>query len=144
MPAREQLHQLELRVVRVLELVDQDIAEPSLVVGEHVGPLPEEAEREEDLVAEVDEALAHHQVPVRGIGARQLERAGGEIAPLGVIRMGGGLCRERRRVGQVGLRRHVLVLGAAEETRQRLEMSCGVPERPEVFEGQLEEPRPEE
>ena len=143
-PAREELHQLELGVVRVLELVDQDVPEPPLVVGEDVRPLPEEAEREEDLVAEVDEALAHHQVPVRGVGARQLERAGCEIAPLRVLRMGGGLGRERGRVGQVGLGRHVLVLGAPEEARQRLEVPRRVAERPEVVERQLEQARPEE
>ena len=140
-PAREQLHQLELGVVRVLELVDQDVPEPPLVVGEDVRSLPEEAQREEDLIAEVDEALAHHQVPVRGVGARQLERAGREIAPLRVLRLGGGLGREHRRVGQVGLGRHVLVLGAPEEARQRLEVPRRVAERPEVIERQLEQTR---
>jgi hypothetical protein len=143
-PAREELHQLELGVVRVLELVDQDVPEPLLVAGKHVGSLAEEAEREVDLVPEVDEALARHEVPVRGVGARQLQRAGREVPLLRVLRMRRGLRLEGGGVGQVRLGRDVLVLGASEQPGERLEVARRVAERPEVGERQLEEARPQE
>ena len=57
-PGREQLDQLELRVVGVLELVDQDVPEALLVAPQHVRARPEETQGLHDLVAEVDLAQA--------------------------------------------------------------------------------------
>ena len=50
----QELQELELDHVRVLELVDQDVAEAAAHLGEDVLLLAEEAEREEELIAEVD------------------------------------------------------------------------------------------
>ena len=53
MLGREQLHQPVLRRVRVLELVDQDVLEAPLPVGQALGMLPEQGERVEQQVVEV-------------------------------------------------------------------------------------------
>ena len=50
----QQPYELPLRVVRVLELVDQDVPIPPTLLVEHRGVLPQEAEREAHLVAEVE------------------------------------------------------------------------------------------
>ena len=49
----EQPHQLPLRGVRVLELVDEDVSEALPPLLEHVGMLPEQAHREQQQVVEV-------------------------------------------------------------------------------------------
>ena len=85
-PRRQQLHHLELRVVRVLELVDQDVAEAPLVGGEHVRPRAEEIQREDDLVAEVHRALARHQLLVARERRRELRLLRGAVVALVVRR----------------------------------------------------------
>ena len=54
--ARERVHQLVLGPARVLVLVDQQVAEPLLVVAEHLGLLPEQPDRLGDQVVEVEGA----------------------------------------------------------------------------------------
>ena len=51
---REQAHELPLRGVRVLELVDEDVAEPLLVAAQHFGVLAEQPHGEHEQVVEVD------------------------------------------------------------------------------------------
>ena len=50
----QQPDELPLRVVRVLELVHQDVPIPTTLLVEDRGVVPQEAEREADLVAEVE------------------------------------------------------------------------------------------
>ncbi len=50
----EQAHDFPLRGVRVLELVDEDVAEPLLVPEQRLGVLAEQANREQQQVVEVD------------------------------------------------------------------------------------------
>src|SRR6185436_8529836 len=96
-------HELGLRPVRVLELVDEDV---SIAPGDRVTGgrrLPDEPEGEGDLVAEVDEAVARQEFLVPGVGTRELDllrsllggRAGRIRAAGG--RDGGGLRCESRR-----------------------------------------------
>ena len=51
--ALQKAHQLQLRVVRVLELVDQDVAVARTQAGQQRGPLPQQRQRPMDLVAKV-------------------------------------------------------------------------------------------
>ena len=51
---REQAHELPLRGVRVLELVDEDVAEPLLVPVQRFGVLAEQAHGEHEQIVEVD------------------------------------------------------------------------------------------
>src|SRR5207237_8720555 len=54
----EKSQQLELRVVRVLELVDQDVAETVPQARRGGGVVAEQLERQRDLIAEVDDAMS--------------------------------------------------------------------------------------
>ena len=54
----EQLDQLDLGDVRVLELVDQDVAELALLAAQDVGPGLEQLGDGGDLLAEVERAAA--------------------------------------------------------------------------------------
>ena len=67
---REQPQPQVLHDVGVLVLVDQDVAEAALVVGEHVGMLAEEAQRFEQQVAEVDGVELLQALLVGGIELR--------------------------------------------------------------------------
>ena len=131
----QQLHELELGVVGVLELVDQDVLVALLVAPQHVGPRPEEAEGLHDLVAEVDLAEARHQGLVLRVGPRQLEVLLGVQAALVV----GGRGQEALREGQVLVGSHVLVLEAAPLAQDRLQVAGGIAEGPVVLERELEE-----
>ncbi len=95
--AGEELQELKLGVVRVLELVDQDVVEPILHALQDDRVCPQELQDEGDLVAEVDEAVLGEEGLVGGVGLRELllvdlfgleERAvlrvrgqGGELSP---------------------------------------------------------------
>ncbi len=104
MPGGQQLDQLELRVVGVLELVHEDVAIAPLVAPQDVRARAEEAQRLDDLVAEVDLAragpsasgTARRCAPARG-AARPRARVSSSAArgqqPLGV---GQVLVRARR------------------------------------------------
>ena len=131
---------LELSVVRVLELVDQDVRVARAQARERVLPLAQQRERPSDLVAEVHEPGLAEQALVRLVEGRELEVGRGEVALL-----------LRRRPREAGLgplavlpRRDVLVLGAAHERRERLEMPRRVAERTEAVERQPEQPLAQE
>src|SRR5204862_238157 len=53
----EEPEELELRVVRVLELVDEDVAKPTPEPGCRRRVIAEQLQRERDLVAEIDDAV---------------------------------------------------------------------------------------
>jgi hypothetical protein len=90
----QKLDQLELGVVRVLELVDQEILETPLVGAQHVGPRAQQAQHQHDLIAEVHAAVAGHQLLVPGVGGGQLALLGSALPRRLVV--GGG----RRLPGQ--------------------------------------------
>ncbi len=150
----EQGHQLGLRPVRVLELVDEDVAEPAGDLGARRGGAPDEAQGERHLVAEVDAAVGREQLLIRRVGPGELVLPGGLLAPrrgrIGVHlggRVGGvdqpverlGLGGDRPCVVPIGRGRDVLVLAPAEQRRQRVEEAGGVAERPIPVELELEE-----
>ncbi len=135
MTVRQQLDQLELRVVGVLELVHQDVPVPALVAPQDVRARPEETQRLHDLVAEVDLPEPGHQRLVLRVGPRELEVLLGGEARLVVGRGGQQLLGVR----QVLVRAHVLVLQAAELGEDRVQVPRGVAERPVVLERELEE-----
>ena len=149
----ERRDELRLGPVRVLELVDEDVPEATGDRGPGRGRRPDEPQREGDLVAEVDAAVGGQQPLVawrrpgqlalaagllgRGVGRR---RAG--LAGLGTGRGLGQACRLDRQaigVGQVGGRRDVLVLAAAEQRRERGQEAGRVAERPVRVEVELEQ-----
>ena len=70
MPLREQRHELRLRPVRVLELVDEDVPVARLERLARRGRLAQELERQRDLVAEVDRAVLAQQRRCTGRNAR--------------------------------------------------------------------------
>ena len=71
-PRGEELHQLELRVVGVLELIDEDVAESRLIPLQDVRARAQETQGQNDLVAEVHVPLPSHQPLVQLVGAGQL------------------------------------------------------------------------
>ena len=111
----QQTQELELGVVRVLELVHEDVAIPILEAARRRRPLPQEPERERDLIAEVDDAVALLQGGVRGVDRCEL------LLRLRFVRRRGGIGRRPRRRAQrprvldVVLGGDVLVARAAEE-----------------------------
>ena len=139
-PGGQPLHQLELRVVRILELVHQDVLEPPLVDVEHVGPLEQQPQGEDDLIAEVDVALAGHQLLVLRVRGGELHLALGPIAPVRVIGRGGRRVTQPLRTLPIVFGRDVLVLAPADERDDRLQMSGRIPERAVAGQRQLEEP----
>ena len=68
----QELHELPLRVVRVLELVDQDVPIPPPFLVEHRRVLPEQAQRQRHLVPEVEPIVGPHQPLVGLVRRRQL------------------------------------------------------------------------
>ena len=98
----------------------------------------------DDLVAEVDGALAGHQLLVLRVRRGQLELLGGPVGQGLVVRRRRGFGAQLLGARPVLLRRDVLVLAAADQRDQRLQMARGIAERPVALEGQLEEPVAEE
>ena len=143
-PRAEQLHDLELGPVRVLELVDEDVLVLPLEPAEHVRSRAQEPEGVDDLVAEVDGAARAHQLLVLRIGSRELELLGGALPQRLVLGRRAGEGRQAVRVGRVLLGRDVLVLAAADQGDERLEVSGRITQRPVALERQLEEPVAEE
>ena len=72
--------QLRLRAVGVLELVDQDVAEPAGDRAPGGRRRPDQAEGQRHLVAEVDAAVGGEQGLIRAVRARQLGLAPGILA----------------------------------------------------------------
>jgi hypothetical protein len=100
--------ELGLGPVHVLELVHEDVPEAGLQLRPRGGVLAEEPQGKGHLVAEVDGAGLAEQLPVAGIGGRELRLAAGRLpervagrvvrrAGLGLRREAGGVRRERGR-----------------------------------------------
>ena len=133
---RQQLDELELDVVGVLELVHQDVAEALLVLALEVGPLAQQAQREPDLVPEVDPAVPEQQVVIGRVGA-------------GLLALGGRAIPRRRVVSGLGLepggevevlpRRDVLVARPVEQPEQRFQVTVRTAERQVAIEPELEQ-----
>ena len=111
----QQADELPLGVVRVLELVHQDVPIPTTLLVEHRGVIPQEAEREADLVAEVEPIAGSHQLLVGGVGRRQLGLVGGTLGQRRVERRGRGRIGQVLRNLGVPVRADVLVAQPAEE-----------------------------
>ncbi len=134
-PRGEQLHHLELGVVRVLELVDEDVPEALLVAAEDVRPGAQEAQRLDDLVAEVDLPRLDHEALHLRVRARELQVA----LRLGARRVVRGLREEGLGVRHVFLRRHVLVLEPAQVAHDRMQVARRVAQGPIVPEREREQ-----
>ena len=147
-----------LGAVRVLELVDEDVPEPSGDRGSRLGRGPHEVQGQRDLVAEVDGPVLRHQPLVGRVGAGQLALARGPFerrhGVIGGPRVGvagsGGVghepCLGGDPVGEclvVGWA-DVLVLATAEEGGQGGQEAGRIAERPVGVELELEQVLPQE
>ena len=152
---REQRHEFRLRPVRVLELVDEDVAEPVLDLLARGRRLAQQPQRKVDLVAEIDEPGRVQQLLVARVRAGQLLLAGREVSGhvrSGPIRLRGrvsgrgdrrlrrlGRDREPIRVREIVRRIDVLVLAAAEEPGERREEPRGIAERAVAVQFEVEQ-----
>ena len=143
-PGAQQLHQLELGVIRILELVHHDVLEAALQVGANVGPRPQELHDQHDLIAEVDAALAGHQLLILGVGGGQLALLGDAFARFLVVVGRRHLGRHLLDVRLILLGRDVLVLAAADQRHDRADVPGRVAERAVVRERELEQAVAEE
>ncbi len=137
---RQELEHLELGVVGVLELVDQDPAEPLTQPGQGRRAFPQETEGPVDLVAEVHQAGLGQELLVGGVEGGELE------VPLRLVAL---LVRRGPREaalgpGRVVLGRDVLVLGATDQGAKRPQVSGRVAQWPEASQRQVEDPLAEE
>ena len=111
----QKAEQLELRVVRVLELVDEDVAEARAQPRRRGGMLSQQLQREGDLIAEVDHAVAVLDARIRLVGRRELLMRRRVVSfDVGVEGVPHRVAK-RLRIRDVGFRRHVLVARASEE-----------------------------
>ena len=140
----QELHQLELGMVGVLELVDHDVLEAALEVAAHVGPGPQELQDQDDLVAEIDAAVAGHQLLILGVGGRQLALLEDALARFLVVGRRGDLAGEPLDIRQIFLGRDVFVLAAADERDDRADVAGRIAERPVVDQRKLEQAVAEE
>src|SRR5947207_497555 len=114
----EKSQQLELRVVRVLELVDQDVAETVPQARRGGGVVAEQLERQRDLIAEVDDAMSILYARVGLVRRRELlVRRCLVRLHVGVEGISDGIA-EALRVRDIRLRRNVLVARTSEEIEQ--------------------------
>ncbi len=150
-----QRHQLRLGAIGVLELVDEHVLEPPLDGLAGRRRLAQQPEGQRDLVPEVDRPVRGEQALVAGIGARELGLATGVLGEgRGGVAIGlrrrlprridrrrrlGRPVREPAGVGEVGVRRDVLVLRAGEQRRERVEEPRRVAQRPVLVELELEQ-----
>ena len=140
--------QLRLHPVRVLELIDQDVAEAAGDRGPSRCRLAHEAHGERHLVAEVDESVRGQQVLIARERTGQLRLPARVLAAsrdrviVRVVRGRRQRSRVRREplgVCRVGRRRDVLVLAPAEEGREGAKEAGRVAERPVFVELELVE-----
>ena len=146
--------QLGLGPVRVLELVDQDVAVALLQLEPGRRRVAQQPQREADLVAEVDQAGLAEQRLVAGIGPGQLELAARHPAAASAASLGPprrrrtgragwapavGLTDQPVGVGEVGGRADVLVLAPAEQRGQRGQEAGRVAQRPVGVQLELEQ-----
>ena len=126
---RQQAQQLELRVVCVLELVHQDVAEPRSEARCRRGVLAQEAKRQCDLVAEVDDAVPLLDPVVRLVGCGELLVHRRLVCPhVGIDRI---THRGTERVGMsdVRLGRNVLIARATKKIEKGPNVSQRIPRR---------------
>ena len=90
-------HELRLRAVRVLEFVDEDVAESAGDRTPSRRRLADQPERERDLVAEIDETVLRQELLVARVGARELGLAGSLLRSRRPIDAGLGV--DQRRLG---------------------------------------------
>ena len=158
MPFGKQCHQLGLGPVRVLELVDQDVAIALLQLEPGGRRVAQEPQGQAHLVAEVDQAGLAEQGLVTSVGPGKLELAAGRICrggggrALGAPgrRPAGGECQplgltdQPIGAGEVGSRADVLVLAPAEVAGQGAQEAGRVAERPVGVELEVEQPLTQE
>ena len=157
----EQRHELRLRPVRVLEFVDEDVPVPAGDRRARGGRRANQAERQRDLVAEVDAAVRRHERLVGRVCGGQLGLAPGSFGgrldrvPVGLghgdrrdgadgLRECRGLGGDPIGVGRVVGRRDVLVLAAAEQRGERGQEAGRVTERAVRVQLELEQVLAEE
>ena len=138
-PRHEPQH-LELGLVRVLELVHEDVAVALAQAAEDGRALAQQHERAMDLVAEVHEPRLGQQALLGLVERRELELL------LGLVHLGLAAGRRPRRLGEGAVLRgrDVLVLGPAGEGDEGPEVARGIAEGPEAAQGQLEDPLAQE
>ena len=134
--ADEQLHELELHVVRVLELVDEHEPVAVLQLAPQVRPLAQQAQGEPDLGAEVDAAVFEHELEVCGVSGCLFDLCGRAVPLRGVV---AGLGRKARGEGRVSLGRDVLVACAVEDPDQGAQVRVRRAERAVARKRQLED-----
>ena len=140
----QQPDELPLGVVRVLELVHQDVPIPTTLLVEDRRVIPQEPEREADLVAEVEPIAGSHQPLVGGVGRRQLGLVGGALGQRRVERGCRGRIGQALRNLGVPIRADVLVAQPAEERDEGGQEAGRVAERAVSVQRQLEEVLSEE
>ena len=152
--------QLRLGPVGVLELVHQHVPEALLDGLPGRRRVAQQPQCERDLVPEVDGTVGGQQRLVAGVRPGELalpaclllERRGGvpfhpgrrDAQGLHRRRRGRGLTGEARGIREVGLRRHVLVLGPREQRGQRVQEPGRVSQRAVLVQLELEQVLPQE
>ena len=101
--------------------------------------LPQQPQRHRDEIAEIHAALLPKETLVGRVGRRELLLLADQLRTRGILRWRSG-GREPGGVGGVFLGRDVLILGPAEQGDERVDVPGGIAERPEVLEGEIEEP----
>ena len=130
----QQAQQLELRVVRVLELIDEDVVEARPQARGRGGMLAQQAECERDLVAEVHDAMPLLDPRVRLVGRGELLMHRGLVGlDVRVDRLSDRRA-ERACVSDVCLRRNVFVARATEELEEGTHVSQRIPRWPVALE----------
>jgi hypothetical protein len=140
----QQPDELPLGVVRVLELVHQDVPIPTTFLLEDRGMVPQESEREAHLVAEIESIAGSHQAFVGGVGGRQLGLVGGTLGQGRVLGRGSGSIGQALRNLRVPVRGDVLIAQPAEERDERRQEAGRVAEWAISVQRQLEEVLAEE
>ena len=144
MASGQKLHQLELSVVGVLELVHHDVLETALIAAAYVGPRPEQLQGKHDLIAEVDAAVARHQFLILGIRRGQLALLDGALACFFVVAGGGRLAGQSLDVRLIFVGGDVFVFAAADERDDRPDVTARITERPVMRQRELEQAVAEE
>ena len=132
-------HELPLRMVGVLELVDADVPIPPTDALEHGGVVPQETQGEAHLVAEVDAVRRPHEPLVGVVRRGQLGLVGRALGQGRVAGSGGSLLGQASGAGEVRIGADVLVAQAAEQGHQRAQEARRVSQRAVSVEWQLEE-----
>jgi hypothetical protein len=145
---REQRHELRLGPVRVLELVDQDVAEPAGYGRARRRRVAHETQRERHLIPEIDEPVGGQQVLIPTERPRELDlptsvfrERSSRLGPGASGLSGRRQCESFRgdtfRIARIGRRGDVLVLAAAEQGREGAQEPRRVAEWPVLLQIEL-------